>query len=209
MSWWTHIRGTVEVSPMGRTQPECDYILNTVLEHLPLVTGSERDMVVHVTRREGHNSSSSHDEFGRRTNNLVSYYGGTHTRNGMYHMQDEYLLTIEADLRDRMFKQTKKEFLKWIVRLAKRVWVRDAFVRVWGYGDEQMIINRTEGFHSINEPPSWYRGGTGEPCWAEYLMWDRDPKSDWPLKLIYKYVNDPEIDEEIDRREAWEERCQS
>ena len=40
MSWWTHIRGPVEVSVPGRTQAEIDYILQTVLDHLPRVTGS-------------------------------------------------------------------------------------------------------------------------------------------------------------------------
>lgn len=203
MSWWTHIRGTIEVSPMGRTQPECDYILNTILEHLPVVTGSEKDMTVHVTRREGHNCSSSHDEFGRITNNLKrsSYFG-------MYEMQDEYLLTIEADLRDRMFEETKKEFLNWLVRLAKRIWVRDVLVRIWGYGDEQMLINLPNGLPEIQEKPSW-ANKEKEPCWAEYLMWEREPKSEWPLKLIRKYIIDPEIDEEIERRETWEEKCQS
>ena len=43
MSWWTYINGTITVSPMGRTQAEKRYILETVLDHLPLVTGSERD----------------------------------------------------------------------------------------------------------------------------------------------------------------------
>lgn len=43
MSWWTHINDTITASPMGRTQAEKRYILETVLDHLPLVTGSERD----------------------------------------------------------------------------------------------------------------------------------------------------------------------
>lgn len=41
MSWWTYINGSIVVYPMGRTQPEKKYILDTVLAHLPLVTGSE------------------------------------------------------------------------------------------------------------------------------------------------------------------------
>ena len=46
MSFWTYLTGTVTVRPMGRTQAEKRYILDTVLEHLPLVTGSEKDMNV-------------------------------------------------------------------------------------------------------------------------------------------------------------------
>ena len=60
---------------MGRTQAEKRYILDTVLEHLPLVTGSERDMNVYVIQKNGDSSSSSCDEFGEVTNNLVDSYG--------------------------------------------------------------------------------------------------------------------------------------
>ena len=59
MSWWTYINGTITVEPMGRTQAEKRYILETVLNHLPIVTGSERDMEVHIIQKDGHNSSSS------------------------------------------------------------------------------------------------------------------------------------------------------
>ena len=76
MSWWTHIRGMITVSPMGRTQAEKRYILETVLEHLPRVTGSEGDMDVHIVQRSGYNLSSSHDEFGMRTNNLIDIWSG-------------------------------------------------------------------------------------------------------------------------------------
>ena len=37
MSYWTYVNGTVIVSPMGRTQAEKRYILDTVLSHLPRV----------------------------------------------------------------------------------------------------------------------------------------------------------------------------
>ena len=53
MSWWTYVHGTIVVSPMGRTQAEKRYILDTVLEHLPVVSGSERDMNVYVIQKEG------------------------------------------------------------------------------------------------------------------------------------------------------------
>ena len=39
MSWWTYIHGTIVVSPTGRTQAEKRYVLDTVLDHLPRVTG--------------------------------------------------------------------------------------------------------------------------------------------------------------------------
>lgn len=42
MSLWTHINGTITIDAIGRTQAENKYILDTILEHLPLVTGSEK-----------------------------------------------------------------------------------------------------------------------------------------------------------------------
>ena len=41
MSHWTFITGVVEVTPAGETQPQLRYVLDTVLEHLPVVSGSE------------------------------------------------------------------------------------------------------------------------------------------------------------------------
>lgn len=75
MSHWTYINGTITVMPMGRTQPEKRYILDTVLDHLPIVSGSEADMEVYVIQKRGHDSSSSCDEFGQVTNNLTDFYG--------------------------------------------------------------------------------------------------------------------------------------
>lgn len=75
MSSWCYITGTITVSPIGRTQAEKRYVLDTVLAHLPIVSGSEKDMDVYVIQKNGHNSFSSCDEFGERTNNLVDRYG--------------------------------------------------------------------------------------------------------------------------------------
>ena len=69
MSYWTYINGTITVRPMGRTQPEKRYILETVLNHLPRVTGSEGDMNTYIIQKNGYNSSCSCDEFGEVTNN--------------------------------------------------------------------------------------------------------------------------------------------
>lgn len=64
MSSWVYINGTITVSPIGCTQAQKRYILDTVLAHLPIVSGSEKDMDVYVIQKNGHNSSCSHDEFG-------------------------------------------------------------------------------------------------------------------------------------------------
>lgn len=59
MSSWTYITGTITVSPIGRTQAEKRYILDTVLAHLPIV----KDMDVYVIQKNGHNSSCFYDAF--------------------------------------------------------------------------------------------------------------------------------------------------
>lgn len=74
MSRWTYVHGTITVRPMGRTQAEKRYILETVLDHLPVVTGSEGDMDVYIVQPKGYESSSSCDEFGNSTNNLFDRY---------------------------------------------------------------------------------------------------------------------------------------
>ena len=86
MSSWTYINGTITVRPMGRTQPEKRYILETVLNHLPRVTGSEGDMNVYIIQKNGHNSSCSCDEFGEVTNNLIDRYGYKSRSRGWLHL---------------------------------------------------------------------------------------------------------------------------
>ena len=211
MSYWTYIRGSIQVSVPGRTQAECRYILDTVLDHLPLVTGSEGDMCVHVIQRNGYNCSSSHDEFGMRTNNLKDDYGDHSRRRGSLHKQDTYILVVDANLRDRMFEETKREFMKWIIRLSKRLWVEEILVVVEDRYEKRMLIDECSKFLELNEPPSWSirNGTTGEPSWWEYLMWERDPRSDMPLRHICKYFNNDEVAKEMDRRRKWEEEMEN
>lgn len=203
MSWWTYVNGTITVSPMGRTQAEKRYILETVLNHLPLVTGSESDMNVYIIQKEGHNSSSSCDEFGERTNNLKDRYGN-HTREyGWLEVQDKYILVVDGALRDRVFEQTFREFMKWLCRLAKRVDIDNILVRIHDYGKEHIIddiCNINSPYYKMNEWPSWTEQSNGEPCWCEYLMWDRAKNSRYPMLLGYKYFSDPENDAEAERR---------
>lgn len=110
MSSWTYITGTITVSPIGRTQAEKRYILDTVLAHLPIVSGSEKDMDVYVIQKNGYNGSSSCDEFGERTNNLVDWYGNRTRSRGMLRTQDEYILVVDAALRDREFDEIQRVY---------------------------------------------------------------------------------------------------
>lgn len=194
MSYWTYISGVVTVSPMGRTQAEKRYILDTVLDHLPRVTGSERDMTVHVVQKADYNCSSSHDEFG-----MAAFYKGP---DNLINQQTEYMLVIEASLRDRMFEGTLRELNKWLNRLAKRAGIEDILVCLKGQGKEMIISDPTPYWHMC-EWPSWTKESGGEPCWCEYLMWEPAKDSHYPMKLMYKYYNDPENDAEVERRMNW------
>lgn len=214
MSWWTYINGTITVSPMGRTQAEKRYILDTVLDHLPIVSGSERDMEVYVIQKRGHDCSSSHDELGQRTNNLTDRYGYKTRKRGLLHKQNEYILLINGALRDREFDQTYREFQKWLCRLAKRVEIVNVLVEIKEYDKLAIIRNpkvkREKEWNTIYgqmfEDPTWCKNDKerNEPNWCEYLMWDRAKNSMYPMKLGYKYFKDEENDQEVERRLAYE-----
>lgn len=186
MSWWTYINGTITVEPAGRTQAEKRYILDTVLNHLPQVTSSEKNMNVYVIQKYGTNESSSCNEFGE----FLSY------QNWM-EIQSQYILTIDGSLRNRMFSQVYKEFQKWICRLSKRVMVVDILVRINDDYDKSIIQNY-EPYYYMFEPPLWIdENQNGEPAWYEYLMWERMDNCGYPRLLGYKYFNDEKNDEKV------------
>lgn len=198
MSQWSYVRGTVIVSPMGRTQPEKRYILDTVLDHLPMVTGSEGDMDVYVIQKNGHDSSCSCDEFGMNTNNLESIYGGK-SNMGWLNVQSQYILVVDGSLRDRTFEETKRGFVKWLCRLAKRVTVEKALVTVESLDGRMLIQEDMGALWNMFESPSW-SNEDHEPTWCEYLMWERASGTDIPMMLAYKYYADDENDAEVERR---------
>lgn len=200
MSHWTHVIGTIRVSPMGRTQPEKRYILDTVLAHLPIVTGSEVDMEVFVTQGGGCSSSCSCDEFEMRTDKGKDWcYGLRVNRNGRFDMDEDYLLTLIGNLRDREFEQTFKEFQKWLIRLAKRVIVDEICVKIYAEYGKEIIISDPKPYSDMWETPSWGNPDI-EPNWCEYLMWKHWNNTPLPLELVYKYYNDDGADEEYERR---------
>lgn len=212
MSYWTYINGTIYVLPMGRTQAEKRYILDTVLSHLPIVSGSERDMNIYVIQKNGYSSSSFHDEFGQRS--FMDYWGDASR------MQDTYILVVEASLRDRQYSETYRMFQKWLCRLAKRVQVDDVLVEIHDFSNQALIRNTNDfAYSQMFEDPTWrnipnfHKLGLNrklkkfhpeseytEPNWCEYLMWNRAKDYDFPMMLAYKYFNDEENDKEVERR---------
>lgn len=196
MSAWTYITGVITVFPMGRTQPEKRYILDTILEHMPRVTGSEQDMHVHVIQKHGYNCLSSHNEFGERIP-----WNENKT-------QDKYFVVIEASLRDRYFEETLKELNKWLNRLAKRAGIEELLVKLtgWskvGFEHKEIVISDAKPYEQMAEWPSWTDKANGEPMWCEYLMWEQAKDYDYPMLLAYKYFNDIGNDTEIERRRGY------
>lgn len=182
MSYWTYINGTIVVDSVGNTQAQNRYILETILSHLPLVTGSEHNMKAYLIQPEGTNYCSNVNEFGQFVE-------------GGLEKQDTYIIVVHGDLRDREFKETFTEFNKWICRLAKRADIRDVLVKLSSYDKEYIFTNKNEVYSDMYELPSW-ANNTGEPAWWEYLDWKAD-KFGFPRVLAYKYFNDKENDKQV------------
>lgn len=208
MSNWTNINGMITVEPLGRTQAEKRYILDTVLQHLPLVTGDEEDMNICVIQKDGRCSSSSMDEFGQKTNNLIDDYGQK-SYYGKLEIQNEYIIIVYGSLRGRCFERTLKDFNKWLCRLARRVRIEDMLVEIKDYEKSLIIKNHEIGkdkksntaYGQMYEKPTWYRGNhESEPNWCEYLMWESMKGYSYPMTLAYKYYEDENNDKEVKRR---------
>lgn len=165
MSYWAYITGIIKINARGRTQPEKRYILDTVLEHLPTVTGSEQDMEYYVVQKMGYNSSSTDDEFHNRTNLAkINGYGGVKydRLRGWFKNQDTYFIVVDGNFRDREFEETFKEFNKWINRLAKRVWIKDVIVKLQGYDKEYVFTNKNDVYSEMYD---------FDNNWTDYLVW--------------------------------------
>lgn len=181
-------------------------------------------MNVYVIQKEGKDSSCSCDEFGEVTNNLRDSYGDRDRKRGWLQVQSEYILVVDGSLRDREFKQTYKEFQKWICRLAKRISVEDVLVEIKDYEQSTIIRNNNDCYGNMHENPSWYRTENqnnwklnkklekyhpeiefNEPNWCEYLMWERMDDCSYPRLLGYKYFadegNDKKVEEWINKGE--------
>lgn len=150
MSMWTYVRGLIELGVPGRTQAEKDYILQTVVDHLPKVTGSEGDVDIHIVRAYGHNRWSNRDEL----DNLA----------WDFKTQSRYFLVLDGHLRDRMYGETFKELNKFLNRLAKRLNVHSVYVQLNDYGRSYTFTNKNDCYENMFDD---------EHPWYKYLMWER------------------------------------
>lgn len=149
MSMWTYVQGLIELGAPGRTQAEKDYILRTVIDHLPKVTGSEGNMDIHIVRAYGHNSWSNRDEF----DNLALDFK----------TQSQYFLVLDGHLRDRHYAETFKEINKFLNRLAKRLNVHSVYVQLNDYSRSYTFTNKNDCYENMFDD---------ENPWYDYLMWE-------------------------------------
>lgn len=186
MSYWTGVFGTICVSVPGLTQPHKDFIIQTVMDHLPRVTGDEGNMKVNINKLDGYDDIAPYDVDGRRRR---------------MKMQSGYLISISASLRDRFFEQTLREFTEWLCRLSKRLIVVDILVSVRGIDDEALfepgycfddapyreyVFNNHVPYNDMYE----YDYELGEGNWTDW-MW---PDMEWygikrlPEKLMRRIL---------------------
>ena len=149
MSSWTHVQGLIELDVPGRTQAEKNYILQTVIDHLPKVTGSEKSMNIYTIQTAGHDSWQNFDEFYNRVED--------------FRTQSRYFLVLDGNLRDRYYKDTFKELNKFLNRLGKRLMVDSVYVRLYNYEHSHIFTNKNDCYGKMFE---------NDNPWYNYLMWE-------------------------------------
>lgn len=149
MSSWTYVQGLIELDVPGRTQAEKNYILQTVIDHLPKVTGSEKSMNIYTIQTAGHDSWQNFDEFYNRVED--------------FRTQSRYFLVLDGNLRDRHYKDTFKELNKFLNRLGKRLMVDSVYVRLYNYEHSHIFTNKNNCYGNMFE---------NEDPWYSYLMWE-------------------------------------
>ena len=153
MSSWTYVRGMIIVDPIGESTTEKEFVVHTVLDHLPPVTGSEKNMCVYVTPS--------------------AYYGLNYRRNSEYGYKSgraapHFLITIEGDLRDRKFDQTRDEVMRWICRLGKRLFITDICLSIRDEYGRKGVLTDERPLLDIYEGPHWIVK-YGKPKWLKQL----------------------------------------
>lgn len=147
MSRWTYIDGQIEVEPVGKTQAQKRYVLDAALSHLPIVSGSERDIETHIVPLDCYSNSTGEDEFG----NDLFYQSDNKNIDKKTNSYEAYAVVLMGRLRDRLFDDTKKELSKWLCRLSKRVVVSNILVRLRDDVGRELIFKDAEPFLQMFE----------------------------------------------------------
>ena len=153
MSSWTYVHGMVELDVMASTSAEAIFKAQTIVDHLPRITGSEgpaKWAVVPVTSWA--NVHSGIDEL-RHRSNLGKRSSWSDYE---FERQTRVMLVLQGDLRDRYFEETLYETTKCLSRLAARVRVNHCLVRVshWGrtyvFSDPSWVVDQYDSDWTAN-----------------------------------------------------------
>lgn len=153
---WSYIYGMILVSPLGRSQAEKSYILETVIHHLPKLVETGADIDVKILQRPGFNGATSHDELGHRVREMIK-------------TQSQYWLIIDGNFRDVYYEHTYRELQKWLVRLSKRVKVENMMIHISDDQKTAVLTDDEQLYRALFEEPSW--ADESSKNWCEYLMW--------------------------------------
>ena len=152
MSLWCYVRGLIVADTFAEYTPAALYRAQCVVDHLPRISGSERDAQFYIATKRGHNQTM----FGWDELHQFSNLGGGR-RGDRFEAQSEVLISICGDLRDRWLPQTLPEVTKALARLASRLSIDTCLVSVEDDCGQKFLFNN----------PKWLRDM---------------PMSDWMLR---------------------------
>lgn len=143
MSCWTHITACLSVETgMVEKKPTLKKKVKEYLKEAPKITGSEADADVFVNIQSDHNFWTSRDckhckykdtikDIKVNGEDWIECDAPTgHDCSAGY--QTCIVISIQGDLRDRMYEQTKEEFDTFLEYLKKEYYIRDYSLNIEG-----------------------------------------------------------------------------
>ena len=143
MSCWTHITACLSVeTEMLRKKLELKREIQKIIRQGPKITGSERNADIFVNIPSGYNWFISHDcehckyKETLRTITIDGKKGqecdGPENYDCSSEYQSDVVISIQGDLRDREFKDTKEEFENFLKYLQERFHIRNYTYKIEG-----------------------------------------------------------------------------
>lgn len=152
MGIWTNIRGTIYCSPAGATPEEQEYILKTVLRHLPKVnpykTRRDNMFETYINRINQPQGFKAWDEFGNDSN-LTDYDDYCYKA---FSCDYSFVITLYGMFRSDNQSDVLKRFEKWLCRFSKRVLVDYLSIDIGescGESNNKISISKWEAYHDM------------------------------------------------------------
>ena len=138
MSNWVNIQGVINVCVKGKTNHEILYIINEIVDYLPIVRGSERDMDIKIVPLYA-TYSRSDDKYGNDRHDILY-------RESWREIITNYQLVINGDLRDTKFKIALKELSKTLTRLSNKCCIDNILISISENGHKKYIISEEKSY---------------------------------------------------------------